>query len=80
MRMPIKKEMLLQFKLEDILDFMAELPPVPPLPFHVNTATATAQFEGVTYTDTDSAHFTRELVEEENNNIESRNNKEVNKS
>ncbi|MEN6350449.1 MAG: hypothetical protein ABFD08_13775 [Syntrophomonas sp.] len=50
----IKNQMLLQFKLEDLL----ELPPAQPsITVFVDTATVTANFEGLILTDSDSAYY-----------------------
>jgi hypothetical protein len=46
----IKKEMLLQFKLEDLLT-------IPGIIVHSDTATVTATFDGETVTDSDSAFY-----------------------
>ncbi|WP_408955246.1 hypothetical protein [Natroniella sp. ANB-PHB2] len=69
MRTPIKKEMLLQFKLEDVLDFLEEIPPEPPIEVQSNTVTASGIYEGVTYTDTATVYY-HVILEEENNNEE----------
>lgn len=56
MKTVLKTQMLLQFKLEDILD----LPPGPPPPnieIFENTGTATGFFEGVEVTDSDVAFY-----------------------
>ena len=55
LRTVIKNQMLLQFKLEDLL----EMPPAPEplITVHFNTATVTATFEGETVTDSDSAYY-----------------------
>lgn len=70
LRMPIKKQMLLQFKLEDVLDFLEELPPEPPEPpieVQTNTVTATGFFNDIAVTDTATAYYNIEVVEENNN-------------
>ncbi|MCK8826735.1 hypothetical protein MWH25_03120 [Natroniella acetigena] len=70
LRMPIKKQMLLQFKLEDVLDFLEDLPPVPPEPpieVQTNTVTATGFFNNIAVTDTATAYYNVEVVEENNN-------------
>lgn len=46
----IKNQMLLQFKLEDVSNFVQ-------LGIHVNTATVTATYNGRTYSDSDSAYY-----------------------
>lgn len=46
----IKNQMLLQFKLEDIINYQS-------LGIHVNTARVTAVFDGKTYSDSDSAYY-----------------------
>ncbi len=48
----IKKEMLLEFKLEEILN----IPTISPT-IHVDTGTVSATFDGVTVTDSDSAYY-----------------------
>lgn len=48
----IKKEMLLEFKLEEIL----KIPPIAPT-IHVDTATATTNYHGLNVTDSDSAYY-----------------------
>lgn len=48
----IKKEMLLEFKLEEVL----EIPSITPT-IHQNTGTVTAMFDGVTVTDSDPAYY-----------------------
>lgn len=50
LRNVIKNQMLLQFKLEDILNYQQ-------LGIHVNTVTVTAVFDGETVTDSDSAYY-----------------------
>jgi len=50
LRTVIKNQMLLQFKLEDLLE-------IPEVTVHRDTATVTATFEGVTLTDSDSAYY-----------------------
>jgi hypothetical protein len=47
----LKNQMLLQFKLEDIIDFLRRIN------IHVNTAIVTATFNGVTVTAKDSAYY-----------------------
>ena len=67
LRMPIKQQMLLQFKLEDVLDFKEELeiPPEPPVEVQTNTATVTAIGNGVTVTDSQEAFYNIEIEENE---------------
>lgn len=48
----VKKEMLLEFKLEEVLKI-----PTIPTTIHVNTGTVTAMFNGVIVTDSDSAYY-----------------------
>lgn len=50
LRNVIKNQMLLQFKLEDIIKYQQ-------LGIHVNTATVTAVFDGETVSDSDSAYY-----------------------
>jgi len=50
LRNVIKNQMLLQFKLEDIIEYLK-------LGIHVNTARVTAVFNGNTYSDSDSAYY-----------------------
>ncbi|MCK8823777.1 hypothetical protein [Fuchsiella alkaliacetigena] len=68
LRMPIKKQMLLQFKLEDVLDFKEELelPPEPPVEVQTNTVTANGIYENETYTDEATAYYNSESVDENN--------------
>ena len=70
LRMPIKQQMLLQFKLEDVLDFKEELelPPEPPVEVQTNTVTANGIYENETYTDGATAYY--------NNGTEGENNTE----
>ncbi|MCK8823779.1 hypothetical protein [Fuchsiella alkaliacetigena] len=65
LRMPIKKQMLLQFKLEDVLDSLEVLPPEPPVEVQSNTATVTAVGNGITVTDSQEAFYNIEIVENE---------------
>ncbi|WP_442597927.1 hypothetical protein [Neobacillus sp. D3-1R] len=53
----IKKEMLLQFKLEDILNIPPGPTPQPEIEIFENTATVTAFFDGVGVTDSDNAFY-----------------------
>ncbi|HZJ84475.1 MAG TPA: hypothetical protein VFD02_02860 [Syntrophomonadaceae bacterium] len=46
----IENQILLQFKLEEILDYLS-------LEIHVNTAMVTATYNGETYSDRDSAYY-----------------------
>jgi hypothetical protein len=56
----IKKEMLLQFKLENILDIPpGPTPPEPVIEIFENIATVTATFNGTVVTDSDSAFYHR---------------------
>lgn len=50
LRSIVKNQMLLQFKLEDIINYQQ-------LGIHVNTASVTAVFNGKTYSDSDSAYY-----------------------
>ena len=50
LRSVIKTQMLLQFKLEDIINYNPEN-------IYVNTATVTAVFDNKTYSDSDSAYY-----------------------
>ncbi|GAB6139120.1 hypothetical protein [Halanaerobaculum tunisiense] len=61
----VKKQMLLQFKLEDILD---SLEPIPPVDVQANTGTVTAVFDDTTVTDSDDAFFNTETTTQEVNN------------
>lgn len=54
----IKMQMLLEFKLEAILDVITN----GKITIHKNTGTVTAQFNGITYTDSDSAYYYTEEV------------------
>ena len=69
LRMPIKQQMLLQFKLEDVLDFKEELelPPEPPIEVQSNIATVTAVGNGVIVTDSQEAFYN--IVVEENEEV-----------
>lgn len=68
LRMPIKQQMLLQFKLEDVLDALEVLPPEPPDPpveVQSNIATVTAIGNGITVTDSQEAFYNIEIEENE---------------
>lgn len=51
----IKKEMLLQFKLEDLLEI--PIPPQPEIEIIENIATVTALFDGIEVNDSDNAFY-----------------------
>lgn len=54
----LKTQMLLQFKLEDILDIpVVPTPPPPSIEVFENIGTVTATFEGQTVSDSDSAFY-----------------------
>lgn len=53
----VKKEMLLQFKLEDILDIPPGPTPQPRIEIFENIGTVTATFNGTTVTDSDNAFY-----------------------
>ena len=55
LRSTIKKEMLLQFKLEDILEAIPEIPP--DVEVISNTATVQGFFNDISVTATDTAHY-----------------------
>ena len=66
LRMPIKKQMLLQFKLEDVLDALEELPPDPPEPpveVQTNTGTVSASVDGISISDSADAFYNTEVNE-----------------
>lgn len=58
LRSVIKTQMLLEFKLEDILEITNE-----EIIIHKNVATATGSFEGVQYLDTDVAYYYTESIQ-----------------
>ena len=67
LRMPIKQQMLLQFKLEDVLDSLEILPPEPPVEVQTNTVKANGIYENETYTDEATAYYNSGAADENNN-------------
>ena len=63
LRMPIKKQMLLQFKLEDVLDALEVIPPEPPVEVQTNTGTVTALVDGISVSDSADAFYNTEVNE-----------------
>ena len=65
LRMPIKKQMLLQFKLEDVLDALEVITPEPEPPVEVqtNTGTVTALVDGISVSDSADAFYNTEVNE-----------------
>jgi len=63
LRMPIKKQMLLQFKLEDVLDALEVTPPEPPVEVQTNTGTVTALVDGISVSDSADAFYNTEVNE-----------------
>ncbi|QGU00172.1 hypothetical protein SYNTR_1578 [Candidatus Syntrophocurvum alkaliphilum] len=59
----IKKEIILQFKLENVLDAMKEIKII----VHKNTVTATGIFNNVVYSDTDVAYYSYKKEQDINN-------------
>ena len=63
LRNVIKKEMLLQFKLEDVLEIPIEpTPPPPDIEIIENTGTVTGFFNGIEVTDSDVAFYHRQVA------------------
>lgn len=53
----LKTQMLLQFKLEDIIDIITPSPPTPEILIFKNTATVTGLYNGTVVTDSDDAYY-----------------------
>jgi hypothetical protein len=61
-RAVIKNQMLLQFKLEDILELPFEPTPPPDIEIIENTGTVTGFFNGIEVSDSDVAFYNRQVV------------------